>query len=80
MTRWRFHRFVKALRKRARCEPDPAAYLLELQVRVIRSGQPMGLIPGHEIIARAAKIEERRARVRNRLVAVFGLRKVEDPS
>lgn len=73
MTRWRFHRFVRALRQRAHQESDPLAYLEGFQERVVDSGQPFGIIPGHEIIGRAVKIERRRARLRNRAVAVFGL-------
>lgn len=80
MSRWRFHRFVRALRQRARREPDALAYLEGFQQRVLDSGQPMGLIPGHEIIGRAVKIERRRAKVRNRLVAIFGLRRAERSS
>ena len=75
MNRWRFHRFVRALRQRARSEPVALDYLIGLQQRVIDSGQPFGLIPGHEIIARAVKIERRRASVRNLAVSIFGLRR-----
>lgn len=80
MTRWRFHRFVRALRRRAHAEPDPLAYLESFAERVKASGQPMGMIPGHEIIARAVTVERRRAKVRNVLVTVFGLRRIDDVS
>ena len=76
MTRWRMHRYVRGLRQEARRRPEGALiYLTELQVRVIESGQSFALIPGHEIIGRAVRIERRRARFRNRIVGVFGLHK-----
>lgn len=79
MSRWRFHRFVRALRQRAHREPDALAYLEGFRQRVIDSGQPFGLIPGRKIIGRAVKIERRRAKVRNRIVAIFGLHRSTEP-
>jgi len=74
----KFHkrRAVRALRANARRQAGRAGalnHLQELQRRVIDSGQRFYNIPGHELIATAVKIERRRARVRNRTVAIFGL-------
>jgi hypothetical protein len=80
VSRWRFHRFVRALRQRAHRESDPLAYLEGFQARVLDSGQPFGLFPGHEIIGRAVKIERRRAKVRGLVVSIFGLRRVKQSS
>jgi hypothetical protein len=64
MSRWRLHRFVRALRSEAHRHADPLGYLIALRERVRASGQTFGLIPGEKILNRAVKIEYRRARLR----------------
>lgn len=64
--RWRFNRLAAwKLRRFARAQYGPGAldYLESFQTRVLDSGQDFRLIPGHAIIARAVKVERRKARL-----------------